>query len=268
MESRPGPGSAPPAQAAAAAEIFASPSPTYTLTPFLPVGPTATSTPLPTATAAPTQTPTPAPTFTPTRPPLTGVWNGIDFHDTTQSIELTIHLTGAPFNSGSPLTIGFRPGRPCAYYDFRACINIHDGPEVGVILATVHSGVGGDGQPLRHALEGTGFSQAGLPLYEIHNRMESLVGAPATLRQGESSGDDLRVRAAARIPPDRIADYFTSPLPDALDVAAQDSPAMQRVLKSRKPMLVIETCGWRHPEEYGIPGATDSTGSVYLLVIQ
>lgn len=270
--------SAPPEPDVPRVAVAAAPSPTPTATPFQPMHPTPTTVvtaALPTLAVETQDATTPQdiaslPTAAPTRTmvPLTGRWHGIDFNDPTRRIEMTIPLTGSSFNDGQPLTFGFQPGDPCTYADFRACINLYQGSDLAVIFATVHSGVGGDAQPLRHALEGTGFNQAGQPLVEIHNRMESLVNVPVLLRQGETSTEKQRVRAAARVPPDQLSAYFASTIPDALALVAQHSPQLARALNSRKPMLVIETCGWWHLEEAGIPGATGSTGSVYLLVIQ
>jgi len=236
---------------------------THTPTPFQPVP--ATPTPFNAVRYTPTVSPTP--TATKTRAPLTGRWHGIDFNDTTRRIELTITPAGEQFNGGQPLRIGFRPGRPCAYFDFRACIGLHESPSSAVILATVHSGLGGDGQPLRHALEGTGFNQAAFTLGEIQQRMDALQDAPVTIQQGDAS-TDRQLRAAARVPPNLLDAYFNLPFQQALETIAQTSPALARALKSPAPLLIIETCGWRQAQEFGIPGATDTTGSVYLLVIQ
>jgi hypothetical protein len=243
-----------------------------TATPFQPVAPTATSLPAQTQqlrdALQPTPTPQPTAAPTPTREPLTGVWRGIDFNDTTRRIELTIQADSQQLNGGRALHIGFRPGRPCAYINFTACIGLHESEQSSIILATVHSGIGGDGQALRHALEGTGFNQAAFRLDEIQRQMDALHNAQVSIQQGAFTASELRVRAAARVPPDQLDAYFSSPVTEALARLAETDADLAKALKSRRPLLVIETCGWRNPQEAGLPGATDTTGAVYLLVIQ
>ncbi len=251
-----------------AQSLAASPLATRTPTPFQPAANTPTAPAWPSATRPPTRPPSPVPSATFTPPPPTPTrdpfrWGSIDLPDESQTLRLVIE-PGESLNHGRSIMLNFRPGYPCQYSDHRACLSLHEAGRV--VLATVHSGVGGEGQALRSALEGTGFNQASFSLAEIQRNLENLPGAAVTLTQGKRSSD-LRVLAAARIPPARLADYFSQPVDQSLSAAAQDYPDLAAALASQQPLLIIETCGWKHPQEPWLPGVTSTTGSVYLLVI-
>jgi hypothetical protein len=233
-----------------------------TPTPFHPLGPTPTA--LPSPSPSPTTEPSPqAP------PPLTEVWHGADFSEGNR-VQIVLRPEGALDPGLDRVRIAFRTGRPCEYTHFRACVALHpgDAAHAGVLLATVHSGLGGDGQSLRHALEGTGLNTAAFGLDEIARRMEALAGACATVLQGQGEGETARVVAVLRVPPDRISEYFTLAPYEALERFGGEIPALRRALDRPGALLVIETCGWRHPAEWGLPGASDTTGSIYLLVLR
>lgn len=222
-----------------------------TQTPFRPVGPTATS------------TPTPLPTPTPF--PSTYVRFGIDFNDTNRTIKTELIPASDSFNGGRPVRINFRPGWPCEWINHRGCTSLHYQGQV--VLATIHSGVGGDGQHLRHSLEGTWLNSAALSIHQIQANLALLWNSSAIIVQGETTAEGLRVKAAVRVPASLVGEYFALPVDDALNLAAQSSPELADALTSTSPLLVIETCGWRLASEGYPPGTSDTSASVYLIAI-
>ncbi|MBE0697629.1 MAG: hypothetical protein IH586_11970, partial [Anaerolineaceae bacterium] len=136
-----------------------------------------------------------------------------------------------------------------------------------VVLATIHSGVAGDGQPLRHALEGTWLNAAALPLQQVQENLVALQGAGVSIEQSGKKVEGMHVLAAVRVPATQVQDYFSLPVNEGLDLAAQSSGEMADALASGKPLLVIETCGWHHPQEPYAPGTSATSASVYLVVI-
>jgi hypothetical protein len=207
--------------------------------------------------------PTPAPTA---RPRMTLRWGSIDFSPESGAISADLRVPEGPDGGAFEVSLTIRPGWPCDFWDFRACAGVQDDGQSGVLLVTVHSGLGGDGQGLRHALEGTGFNTAARSLEQIGRRMQQMQGAPVTLRQGDGE-EALRVLSVERIPPPALDDYFSRGPLEALRGLAQRSETISEALRSGAPLLVIETCGWRHLEEWGQPGASNSTGSVYLVIM-
>ena len=247
--------------------------PQVTATPFQPVANTPTLPPpsVPTVevhhlieqnTPLPTEEPTPEPVVSPY------LWHGLDLSDGGPLVRLEI-AAPEPVNRGQPLEIAFRVGRPCEYYDHRACLSVHDGGRL--LLATVHSGVGGEGQSLRHALEGTGLNRAGYGLERIAQNVSALHGAPVRAQQDADASltvDDLRVVAIGRVPASAVAAYFALPFDEALALAGIDLEEERTQARAgESALLVIETCGWRHNQENWAPGVTDTTGSVYLVVL-
>lgn len=252
-----------PAQEAAASRAVAysaaSPTPFQpggrTLTPFQPVAPTPTATPIASPTPLPDSNALPSST---TR-------FGIDFSDTNQTIQTILSPSQATLNAGKDIRMAFRPGWPCEWINNRACTSLHY--QGRVVLVTIHSGVGGDGQALRHALEGTWLNAAALSMQQVLTNLAALEEAPVLIKQSDVSAEDLRVLAAVRVPAVQLEEYFSLPVDAALDFAAQSSAEMTQALASGQPVLVIETCGWHHPEEPYAPGVTGTSASVYLVVI-
>jgi hypothetical protein len=228
-----------------------------TMTPYLPIAPTMTR---------------PAgqiPQVNPQDPPpnRTGeIWQGLDLRDESPRIELDLQPAAETVNRGRAISIVVRPGRPCEYQDRRACITHFADAKGRVILVTVHSGVGGAAQAFRHALEGTGINRASYSLEKIQANMEALQGAAVSARQNDTVMD-LRVLAVERIPPLRLAEYFGGPVTPFIEQMGDSHPMLRQALDAGEAVMVIETCGWRHPAEREESLATDTTGSIYLLVV-
>jgi len=223
-----------------------------TATPFLPLPPTATLIGVPVTASGAISTPAPDLAIE--------HWWGLDF-----SIEAQPVRVGFDLDDGSPLAIRFRTGWPCEYADHRACAGIYSTGSAPVLLLTVHSGLWGEAEPLRAHLEGMGINRAALPLEQVRQNLLDLSGLPVTMEQGENKVSDLKVRAAVRVPPDLLDRYFALQIPDALQLAAGLESDFADALDD--PLVIIETCGWRHPEEAWLPGISDTSASIYLLAI-
>jgi len=258
------PGRKPEAEQGVAAK-FAPVIFTVSPTPFQPGA--STSTPFQPVTATPTATMTASPTPLPMPglEPLTYMRFGIDFSDTSQTTRILLSPSQADFNAGKPIRVSFRPGWPCEWINRRACTSLHYHGQV--VLVTVHSGVAGDGQALRHALEGTWLNAASFPLKQVRANLAALQDGQVSIDQPGATAQGLRTLAAVRLPAAQVEAYFSLPVDDALDLAAQSSTEMALALASGAPLVVIETCGWRHPEEPWAPGVTDTSAAIYLITI-
>lgn len=190
-------------------------------------------------------------------------WHGLQLSAAGGPLRLVI-APPAAVNWGNPVEVAFQVGYPCEYADHRACLSAHE--DGRLLLATVHSGVGGEGDLLRHAIEGTGFNRAGYDLGRISANVAGLVGAPLRAEQGGVTVN-LRVVAAGRVPAVSVQEYFSLPFDEALALAGLNlEEELAQARAGESALLVIETCGWRHPDEPWAPGISDTTGSVYLVV--
>jgi hypothetical protein len=205
--------------------------------------------------------PTAAPTPEPAGQTVTDGWRwwGLDFAPGAPETSLAVD---AP---GGALEISIRPGDTCQYWDHRACVSLHLVSGAPVLLASVHSGLGSEAEALRFAMEGMGLNRAVVPLDEIQARLAGLQGAGITLEQENLPPIKLRVLAALRIPAARLEEYFSEPFDTVLTQAASQQASLSEALG--RPLLVVETCGWWHPEEAWAPGVTSTSASVYLLVM-
>jgi hypothetical protein len=240
-----------------------------TKTPFLP--PTRTpfmpqiGTPLP---SGPQALPSASGGDIASQPPASSFY-GIDFNDTAQRIRIKIYPADRGVNGGKPIVIAFVPGDQCEYGDRRACINTFTSPSGGTtIYVTVHSGLGGEGQKFRHAVEGTGFDAAWFTPQKVQANLRLLEGAEVTITQGDLTLRGLSLVSAGRVPPQNLRAYMDSSLPDALALAASQNPSMAAAASPALPQIVFETCGWKMSGEKWAPGVTSTTASIYLGVIQ
>jgi hypothetical protein len=232
-----------------------------TPTPFLPIhnlSPTETI-PAPTVRAE-------EPTATP-QDPLD--FYGIDFTNQKRWVSIQIQPPDGSVNRGKAIFISFIPGQRCIFGDRHGCIHTFTNHAMGAVtFITVHSGVGGEGQRFRNAVEGTGINRAAFPLKRVQANLEALLGADAAIAQGERVIGGLKLVALARIPATSLAAYFNTPLDQALDLAGTIDPPLVEGINPAQPQLVFETCGWKMPGEAWAPSVTSTTGSIYLGVIQ
>jgi hypothetical protein len=216
------------------------------------------------ASAAATQAPPPA---DPTR--LPDPLRAFDFANGDRPLEIAIVPPDGGANAGEPFELRFVTGDPCRYEDKRACLSEFDDPAgARVTFLTIHSGMYAEGQPFRHAVEGTALYAAAFSLERIAANLESLAGAPVVLTQGEAALADLEVALAIRLPPDALAGYFAATPQDGLAIAARYDPRLTDLLSGGERLVMFETCGWRVPGEPAAPGTTDTSASIYLVVIR
>jgi len=231
-----------------------------TPTPFQPLQPTPFQ-PMP-STPTPTQT-----NAAPEAPALN--FYGIDFSNTQRWVRIHIFPPDKSVNQGKPIVIAFIPGATCVFGDQRACVSsLPTGAESAATYLTIHSGVGGEAQSFRHALEGTGWDQAAYTLQQVRANLRALRGAEVVITQGKRRVEGLILGDVARIPPTNVQAYFDTPLQNALEAAASLAPGLGDILAPQQPILVFETCGWRIPSEAWAKGLNPSSASIYLGVIQ
>ena len=230
-----------------------------TATPFLPVA--STSTPYlplhPTLTPAATQAESPDFDF-----------SGIDFTPGVEEITLRFWPASNALNRGRPIKVRFLPGSQCNFGDHQACIHhFRTASQQEVLWVSVHSGVTGEGQELRHALEGTGINSASLSLEQVLFNLEEIKSASITLRQGQKSVETASVAAFVRVPAGDVPDYLLLSFNQALDMVFAANPGIQKQLEGSRTLLVIETCGWRMPGEQGWQFVNDTSASIYLGIL-
>ena len=197
------------------------------------------------------------------------VFNGIDFGERSKRIRILIFPPDKRVNKGKPITISFVPGKRCQYSDHRGCVTaFQDTSGAPVTFLSVHSGVGGEGQALRHALEGTSLRGAGFPLSKVLANLEALDGAEVVITQGKKSVEGFTLEAVSRIPPKWVNDYLEQSMDAALPFATALDPALSLGADPNLPLLLFETCGWRISGERGAVKVPATSASIYLGVIQ
>ncbi|MBN1371686.1 MAG: hypothetical protein JW987_07070 [Anaerolineaceae bacterium] len=237
------------------AAIAAAPEPVRRATPFQPDAPTAT---------VPAPTPTPLPTGAPAEP-REGVFDWLQDAVESGKVRLVIQAP-AEVSGGREIKSIFIVSSSCSYGTGRACLSTHRGGEV--TLLTIHSGLGGEGEALRGAVEGTGLNMAFFSLERIRRNMDALARSPVQLQGEQAARDDLELAALVRVPPARLEAYFQQPFDEALAAAEADNPGLADVLDGAEDWLVFEICGWQLPGEGWYPGVTPSTGAIYLGFIR
>lgn len=240
-----------------------------TRTPFLPIIPSATDfQPLPPTLAA-TALPSPTRQMVSTPTPALFDFFTIDLGDPQKRVIIKITPPSHNFNGGKPVEISFFPGQTCVFGDHRGCVFAYRGDRgANIMLVSVHSGVGGEAQTLRHALEGTGVNQAAYTLKQIHANLAALEDASVQITQGKTTFGGLIVTHAGRVPASKLDGYFNSQLDQAISYAAAIDPDLQTAVNPLTSELIIETCGWKSKEEPWSKGVTSTTASVYLIVIR
>ncbi len=194
----------------------------------------------------------------------------LDFSSRGGKIEILIDPPGPLVNRGKPIKISFKPGDTCVFGDHQACVTTFEvtGSQYNHYFLSIHSGVGGEGQAFRHALEGTGINRAGYGLEKVAQHIKALRGAQVTIAQ---EGDELGgffLAGLIRIPPAYLEAFLKQPVTQAVQFATNLDPSWADMIDPERPMLIFETCGWKMPSEPWYPGVTSTTGSIYLAVIQ
>ena len=199
-------------------------------------------------------------------PPLD--FYGVNFSNKRLVVEVRIQPRRGRL-AGDDLVMRFIPGKYCEFGDGRACVRNFVTPQGGnVIFLSIHSGMGGEANAFRHAVEGTGVGEAGLSLRKIKNNLAALNSADIELIQGPHHVEGLTLVAMIRVPARHLEAYFDAPYAQALEEAARSNPSLAERYDPTLPLLVFETCGWRQSEEPWATGVSATTGSVYLGLIQ
>jgi hypothetical protein len=194
---------------------------------------------------------------------------GIDFGNHKDWVRIKIYPPNRRVNNGQPIVLKFLPGEHCTFGDHHACVATFQKPEEApVIWLTIHSGVGGEGQPFRNAVEGTGINEAAYSLPKTLTNLQILTGSQVVISQGTTTARDLQLQVTARIPGSMLQGYFNTPLENTLDFSSQAAPQLLPMSHPSQPIIVFETCGWRIAGQPWFPGSSDTTASVYLGIIQ
>jgi hypothetical protein len=183
----------------------------------------------------------------------------------TSVVDLLIEPGHKGFNNGNSVTTRFFTGETCDFGDQKACSSLHENGRY--LLFTIHSGVGGEAQALRHAIEGTGINRAGKSLQETLNTLEAMKDSRVVISQADFQQTGLMIRAVVRIPGSDVEGYFKRPFIDALYLAAEQNSELRVLVESAEPAVFIETCGWRMAGEPWAQGTNETTGSIYLIAI-
>ena len=257
----------------AAADLSVAPTPTKT--PFQPQHPTRTpfqpQKPTPTPASSPAladsseqdqtgATPSPAPAEPPPAAPTPHFASRfLDYP--AEKIRLRV-FTVPGINGGNSIKMTFYPARDCPFGTGKSCVSRHRGGQV--ILLTIHSGIGGEGEPFRRAIEGTGLDQAGFSIAQIRSNIAALQNVLVQMSLGSDDLGELELAALARISPKDYQHYFDLPFDDALEMVAGADETVRSVLDSGEPLLVFEICGWHVAGEAWGKGTTPTSASIYL----
>ena len=194
---------------------------------------------------------------------------GVDFSNDNLRIIITIQPPDDRVNGGKPIVIPIFAARECEFGEKTACVTAYKPNEVGnVIFLSVHSGVGGEAQRLRHAIEGTGIDSAGYALEQVQRNLSTLNGAEVTITQDDLVLGGFRLISTARVPAIGLENYITYPVTEALHQASAYNPHLVDLIRPRGPQLVIETCGWKMDGEPWAAEVTSTSAAIYLGVIR
>jgi hypothetical protein len=117
-------------------------------------------------------------------------------------------------------------------------------------------------------LEGTGIDRAALSLKQVEKNLQSLLAAEVLITQSDHKFMDLEVAALVRLPASELKAYIDTPVDQALAYAARFDPSILAFINSAEPLLILETCGWKMSGERLAPGTTDTSASIYIVVIR
>lgn len=193
----------------------------------------------------------------------------IDFSNDQLRTIIIIRPPDKQVNNGQDIIIPLYPAQDCEFGEKTACVTAYKtSGEGNTIFLSVHSGVGGEAQKFRHAIEGTGINKAGYQLNRVLQNLNALEGAEVVIIQDDVEIEGLRLLSSARVPADRLASYMNTPVTGALSHAAAYNPNLLPMIRPDAPQLVIETCGWKMRGEPWAEEVTPTTASIYLSVIQ
>ena len=213
---------------------------------------------------------TPIPTLEASNATESGtVYSGIDFTQKDKWIRIYIYPPDKHLHRGKPVVIAFLPGKRCRFGDNRGCVTtFRDEGNGEVTFLTVHSGIGGEGQAFRQAMEGTGLAGAAYNLKKIQANLNAWEGARVVITQGKKRMEGFTLTTISRVPARQVNNYLGASIPEALTFAAHLDEDLILPISSGERLLIFETCGWRVPGERRAARVPISSASIYLGVIQ
>ena len=182
-----------------------------------------------------------------------------------EKISLRI-FPGQLVNAGKMIKMKFLPAPDCTFGTGRGCVSMHRNGQV--ILLTIHSGVGGEGEVFRKAIESTGLDQAGFSIGQIRTNLAAMQNVSVQMNLGSYDFGELELAALARVPAIDMQHYFDLPFDDALEMVAGKNKPVRAALDSGDSLLVFEICGWHVAGEAWGKGTTPTSASIYLGFIR
>jgi len=187
----------------------------------------------------------------------------IDFEDGAAQITIVVDPQDSRNKNEGTRKIKFLPGDHCIFGDGYACVSEFSSPTGNkIIFVSVHSGMGGEADALRDLFEGTGINQGLFNKDEVLHNLKTLKGSEIRIKQGDQKFSGLALQAVARISPEDFSTYTELPVQEALGFAIQQLSLDPELFT--QDLLIIETCGWRLPDELEADGLNDTSSSVYL----
>lgn len=191
----------------------------------------------------------------------------VDFEQGAGPITIVVDPKKSQNSFENPIKIKFLPGDHCIFGDGHACVSQFTSPGGSkIIFMSVHSGMGGEADALRDLFEGTGINQGLYNKDEVLHNLKTLKGSEIRVKQGDQKITGLALQGVARISPEYYLTYTKLPVREALDFAIQHLSLDPELFK--QDLLIIETCGWRLPDELEVDGLKDTSNSVYLAFVQ
>lgn len=199
---------------------------------------------------------------------LTYEFRDVDFSPQSGWRTITIDPPSQRVNDGKPITLSFLLSETCDFGDQHACVSSHVTEMGNLTFLSIHSGYGGEGQSFRHALEGTGINTTAFSLATVQKNLDVLRGAQVSISEDGNEKGGFIVKGVIRIPARDLETYFSLPIEEALVLAGSINPTVWAFIDPNQPILIFETCGWKMPVEIGSNRVQNTTGSVYVVIIQ
>jgi hypothetical protein len=191
----------------------------------------------------------------------------VDFEGGAGPITIVVDPKKSQNSFENPIKIKFLPGDHCIFGDGHGCVSQFTSPGGSkIIFVSVHSGMGGEADALRDLFEGTGINRALYKKNEVQHNLKTLKGSEIRVKQGDQKITGLALQGVARISPEYYLTYTALPAQEALDFAIRRLSLDPELFK--QDLLIIETCGWRLPDELEVEGLKDTSSSVYLAFVQ
>lgn len=191
--------------------------------------------------------------------------NAIDISPTGKRITINMHQKDNVSLSGVQVEISFLPGEQCIFGDGRACMYDFKIPNHNrVILASLHSGIGAEGEIFRDFIEGTGLNHGLYTTDQVNANIDSFISSEILISQGATEITGLVLQKIIRIPSAYIEPYLSLPVDQTIAYAQEITNLNLEV--NNQELFVLETCGWRLPDEKHFSEYPNSMQSIYLAI--